>query len=134
VANQSVGVGSHISEGGRDMSVMTWLKEYYPVAASQVPEAEALEHTKRKWVGLRLRNLQRHGLSQPPIPVNSATCALCTHYLPRAAGDPCTECPLYKVRQGVRCDTATRTEEMSPYRAWKDNNAEPMIGWLEQIP
>lgn len=44
------------------MSMRSWKKEYYPVEAAKVPKELAVVASLRKWIGLRLDNLQRHGL------------------------------------------------------------------------
>lgn len=40
-----------------------WLEKYYPVPATKVSKADALEHSIQKWRGLQLPVLKRYGLS-----------------------------------------------------------------------
>jgi hypothetical protein len=113
------------------MSDQSWIDEYYPVEAKDVSEAGALEHSLRKWRGLRPANLARHGLSEPPIWVDCTTCALCVQCSPHDNG--CAKCPLYQVRGNVRCDRTRQDEKRAPYWEWtKRSNPEPMIQWLHR--
>lgn len=115
------------------MSAKSWLKEYYPTRAREVPEEDAVAHSLQKWIGLRKSNLARHKLNKPPIEVNGGTCALCEHFINIAKPD-CPGCPLYEVRGGVRCDTTRSNETDSPFaRYYKFTDPRPMIVWLKRI-
>jgi len=106
------------------MSDKSWIKEYYSVPAALVAEDAALEHSLQKWIGLTQENLAKHGIKNPPIAVDSETCALCHHYIT----DDCFKCPLAQSRNGTPCDSATDDEEVSPYRAYRrEGGPEEMI-------
>lgn len=109
------------------MSLDTWKEVYYQEPASEVPKSRALEHSLRKWVGLREENLAQHGLEPEllhlgKIRIDASTCALCHHYMRNVAG-MCRACPLSTVHDGVErvnCD--------EQYKAWVySHDPEPMI-------
>ena len=96
-----------------------------------------MEHSLRKWEGLRYENLNRHGLEAYSRSINESaetakyleiddgTCALCQ------MGVGCSPCPLYKARGGSACDRRRFGEVKAPWYAWTDNrDPEPMIFWL----
>lgn len=120
------------------MSKKSWLEEYYPVPADQVAEKDAVAHTRRKWEGLLPENLKKHGLSDPPIDVDTTTCALCVHYYhhPMLGQEyrSCTRCPLANARGGVPCDRCRTEEHEAPYHAWSGyEDPTPMIQLLREI-
>ncbi|WP_413937041.1 hypothetical protein [Nitrospira sp. BLG_1] len=99
------------------MSKKSWKQEYYAMPARKVEEFNALQHSLQKWIGLTQENLAKHGIKNPPIAVDSKTCALCHHYI--NIPDDCFECPLAQSRNGTPCDSATDDEDKSPYIAYK---------------
>jgi len=121
------------------MSLQTWKQEFYPVPASEVPEADAIAHSLRKWIGLRKANLERHGMETNGasvfdiryyhLPIDITSCALCAHYWD--AG--CSQCPLDAIR-GCKCyGAAINDEPLSPFSAFRDHfDPEPMIALLEE--
>lgn len=112
------------------MSKASWMSEFYPVDASAVSKAQALNHSIRKWMGLLPENLKRHRLSEPPFSVDADTCALCKIHWTQ---ESCGECPLYLVRGRVRCDSETVADApgWSPFDAYTERgNARPMLAWL----
>lgn len=123
------------------MSIESWKAEFYPVEASEVPKEQAVAHSLKKWEGLRIHNLQRHGMfkdgytflrnlnERGKFYVNADTCALCKYHLDNS----CPNCPLSQVRGDCPCDTDRGGESCSPYDMWtQHNNPEPMIDWLEK--
>jgi len=110
------------------MSKETWLKEFYPIPADEVPENEAIKHSLQKWYGLREENLKKHGLLSPPISICSKTCALCEQYISRG----CRNCPLYQFNERP-CDEGDG-EKLSLFLAYDwQYDPEPMIAALEAI-
>ena len=121
------------------MSLKSWRAEFYPEVAGSVPKERALQHSLRKWEGLRRENLEKHGgrlgggngvvFGNWTLQVNAATCSLCVHHLAAAASVPaCESCPLFKVR-GRSCDTGAG----HPYGAFVwDGDPEPMIALIKQ--
>ena len=122
------------------MSLQTWEEEFYPEpaeAAAKRGEAVAVEHSLRKWEGLKEENLARHGLLESShsiseaktdqhLEISSVTCALCL-----MTGVSCRPCPLYKARGGSACDRRRFDEVKAPWYAWTDDrDPEPMIFWL----
>lgn len=121
------------------MSAETWIKEFYPVSAHDVEsEIGAVNHSLRKWEGLRKSSLNAHGLEIPPISVSSSTCSLCLLY-------GCSDCPITKAI-GISCDYTFDVDmneiqddddefvppdgfdSRSPWMHWNYNmNPEPMI-------
>jgi hypothetical protein len=119
------------------MSLETWKAEFYPVEASEVAVGlPAIEHSLRKWIGLRKENLVRHGLTNVRycigesddkfLNINSNSCALCTHYIDQE----CSECPLVAVR-GMTCDDDF-DEVYAPYQTFGEKgDPEPMIALIQ---
>lgn len=84
------------------MSMKSWMEEFYPVEADEVSEADALEHSHKKWTGLLPENLVKHDVTivelhrhiiltdgAEQLWIDSSTCALCkVHDL------NCAQCPL----------------------------------------
>lgn len=144
------------------MSIETWTQEFYPCRANSAEAHErAVDHSLQKWIGLRRENLEKHGLIQvgyrlysaedvtclrPVFQIDVGTCSLCSVYHDSSAdfvGSPdsdeweplpeCRECPLSKVRDGVPCDYARKSETNSPYYLGTrpgGPDPEPMILWL----
>lgn len=141
------------------MSLSTWKKEFYPETAEKFSRKrrmvsvaiEAIEHSIRKWEGLRKRNLKKHqverGHSFPNsvlvdarpfssgLPVNASTCSLCQYSKPYPGGvTDCEFCPLAHSRQGVSCSFPLLSiESVSPWSAWVVNSDPlPMIKALKK--
>ena len=128
------------------MSLKTWKKEFYPVEADS-PEAQAstraaIEHSLRKWRGLRPEALLKHevrlvGLYNAEVVddcssqfINGRSCALCIQF-DDASGN-CDGCPIFKV-SGVACDPAKNSDEVSAWEVYvHDADPEPMIAQLEK--
>lgn len=115
------------------MSKDTWLKTFYPKPAAAVPADEAVEHSLRKWIGLRDVNKRAHRIPKIPIVVGADSCALCCHY---QFPDDCGRCPLAYARGGAACDELHPLLDIhgpAPWQEWvTHNNPEPMIYWLTQ--
>jgi len=125
------------------MSILTWKEEFYPVPASKVSSEEAVQHSLRKWEGLRPENLRKHKVSitggkvtddeavnlTESVGIDSTSCALC--FLHRDDSDyynPCNACPLMRTH-GRPCDKARQ----SPWSMWvKVKDPEPMISFLRE--
>jgi len=122
------------------MSMIAWTKRYYPVSARRrMSELAAVQHSLRKWEGLRKKILAEYKIKKydnkiisdgaVSLEINEETCALCKKF---RSGDNCGDCPLYLVRGCVQCDYAMSREEEGPYEYWvTTGNPEPMIAWLE---
>lgn len=122
------------------MSLSTWKKEFYPTEAKNVKEADAVEQSLRKWIGLRRKNLAKHGVRHDMdityligdgnynMVIDGDSCALCQHYL-SLNFKPCSDCPLYAALGGS-CDY----DRSAPYDIWRNtSNPEPMIAALQAI-
>lgn len=120
------------------MSLKTWKEEFYPIDAEYVSEEDAVEHSLRKWIGLRKENLDKHRIStgwtgisdgDEDVYIDSSTCALCQRYFDDEAVNECASCPLFDLL-GKRCDNG----DDSPFVIWGEyENPEPMIAALEQL-
>lgn len=130
------------------MSLETWLAEYYPTPANEVPEGEALDHSIRKWLGLRAENLSKHKVTlldtvifddddiedephdELGISINGDTCALCEHhheYDGSLSILTCPTCPIV-VATGEACSG----KPGSAYSEFcTDRGPEPMIRLLQ---
>jgi hypothetical protein len=137
------------------MSIKTWKKEFYPTPANKVSERFALQHSLRKWLGLRKSALKRHNLyihrgelyaneshalGDAKFVADSSTCSLCVRYITylstsRAASFACGNCPLYLSRGEVPCygSFTVGKEETSPYMSLVEkDDPEPMIKALQK--
>jgi hypothetical protein len=123
------------------MSLKTWCEEFYPVPACNVPESEELDHSIRKWEGLRPAARKRHGVSNNcygdlysgtnMFSIDVTTCALCVRHYNLAAG-LCPGCPLSDVR-GADCVSLAKGEREPPYDAWYDRgDPRSMLKWLRR--
>lgn len=128
------------------MSFETWMDEFYPVDAVDVPKNEAVAHSLRKWRGLTQENLEKHGVTldgrvvrEPythdlmrSLWIDGYSCALCIYYHP-VPGE-CSSCPLYQYL-GYSCDTYDYPENrIGPYAQWSGGRFSdplPMIEALE---
>ena len=118
------------------MSLETWKEEFYFVDASEVPVEQAIQHSLRKWIGLRQENLDKHGVSiegkriygeDGRLFISESSCALCRYYLEDYSN--CRHCPLYTVL-GRSCDSG----RSAPYQQFVlDGDPEPMIRALSDI-
>lgn len=140
------------------MSLETWKAEFYPVPASsftaETSTIDLVEHSLRKWIGLREENLRKHGIStnrwyreiactesvnDPPLQIDSTTCALCVVAEEKhkkedyAAPSMCKHCILTKLRNGLQCDEVHILESASPWSIWlRSADPEPMIKLLKE--
>lgn len=94
------------------MSFKSWRRGFYPYPASRPKTAlKALEHSLRKWLGLRPEYLKEHGcvlanekgriyVSHPHerghLDIDALSCALCHLFLNDCRNDDCRKCPLFK--------------------------------------
>jgi len=118
------------------MSLATWKKEFYPIPASRCPEKDALQHSLRKYLGVRPTMLNRHNLfkagctlceyeSQAHFHFIERTCALCKFYTSKHKCNP--QCPLAR-KEGPLCG-----DEDSAYMHWhRTGDPEPMIRALRR--
>jgi uncharacterized CHY-type Zn-finger protein len=122
------------------MSIETWKKEFYPKKPTErMSKKTAIQHSLKKWIGLRPENLKKHQLQYTNAKdlkdedgnmffVNSDSCSLCIKYLNFAASISCQKCPLYKSLDNHPCDNWNQ-----PYFQFMDNNdPEPMIVALKE--
>ena len=122
------------------MSLKTWKEEFYPVDAgspeAQVSTRAAVEHSLRKWRGLRPEALLKHEVRlegpynkevvgyvdcrRESQVISGFSCALCLKF-------HCDDCPLVGV-SGLACD-----DKGSAWDAYIGQaEPEPMIAQLEQ--
>lgn len=122
------------------MSLQSWIEEFYPIPAKEVSKENALEHSIKKWEGLRKENLEKHDLMQEDrsildqesyeaLRIDGNSCALCVHY---AARTSCIGCPLYHIRQDTKCDKSNKDVSAVYFDFTEDENPEPMIEELKQ--
>lgn len=103
------------------MSLKTWKEEFYPVDAESVSEEDALDHSLRKWIGLKPENLKKHGVFKvsgwrsivdkndeyDSMLIDGVSCSLCKFYLGDEVDSQCESCPLTAQRGGRACDEST---------------------------
>lgn len=123
------------------MSLASWKEEFYPTDAADCSEKDALEHSIRKWKGIREEALEKHGLliggndnmiceahypGESFLAFSPKTCALCWRYSTGVFN--CDRCP---VVQGGHTGCYNPP---SLYQAffW-DLDPEPMIEMLESL-
>jgi len=140
---------SHVDKGETEMSLQSWKKEFYPISAQRAAKGsavETIEHSLKKWTGLRKKHLDRHDLSTDyggirgtgqSFYIDAVSCSLCAKFYDDASADgnsACRNCPLAKARGSVSCAfRLAPTEPHSPYWAWiTRHDPEPMIFWLKK--
>ena len=135
------------------MSLNTWKEEFYPVAADAAKgdALAAVDHSLKKWEGLRAENLTKHSCSVTTVgsiitdvcedettadntfEVNCESCALCKYNDTLNQGSYCDSCPI-TLATGVACDDVygeLEEDDIAPWDAWTMNeNPEPMIAVL----
>ena len=119
------------------MSLGSWRRRYYPVAAHRVPKGGRARAMLRKWRGLRAPALARHGFYhgyRTPVVegvgdadeyflVNNEHCSYCLKM------EHCSECPVCREGHGLDCDN-----RRSAYWRWlAKDDPEPMIGILTRL-
>jgi hypothetical protein len=125
---------------GEEMSLQTWIDEFYPVPANEVPEKHALGHSIIKWIGLQPENLARHNVvrsgrdvygsdADRRLSIDDETCALCRFHIRPRYGLLCKTCPLHIAIGGFDCDDGLRPAAPNPYGAFVDGDPAPMLEW-----
>lgn len=131
------------------MSGKTWLQEFYPVPAAKCPADQALDHSIRKWGGLRPASLEKHGvklvwqdwydsgffavdLGSDQLAIAADSCALCArHTDDETMTVACDECEISIAatdRERDRYGVRTCSREFD--RFCKKADPEPMIKLL----
>lgn len=137
------------------MSLTTWKEEFYPIPADKAKgdALTAVDHSLKKWEGLRADNMKRHGcyaagsaISDDLLDVvtddgtmllNCETCALCKYK--DSLDDErtyCDKCPI-TLATGSPCDDLYADDDgdeaaVIPWDEWTARqNPEPMIAVLE---
>lgn len=128
------------------MSTASWQKEFYPIAASKVPAAEATAHSLQKWKGTRPEALAKHGVHfnkyKELVPKDSElvvlvfdgnSCALCRHHLYTG----CQTCPILFYKKSIDSNFEFKDEAceqeygISGGTFDHPGNTQPMIDLLE---
>jgi hypothetical protein len=90
------------------MSLSSWKREFYKRPAKKTSRKFALQHSLRKWIGLKPSNLKKHSVfisdfsvvdgntSRGSLQIDDQTCALCVHFLNSPVHD-CKGCPLTEI-------------------------------------
>jgi len=89
------------------MSLEAWKAKYLSVTVQDCSAEDALEHSRLKWEGLQVENLEEFGChlegaylidydDSSILPIDSSNCALCAHYLLTSNDfkDTCAKCPI----------------------------------------
>lgn len=91
------------------MSKASWLEEF------------GLEDPLKKWTGLLPGNLTKHGGLKSVCwvvfedgRIDTTDCTWCYEF----QDSKCVDCPLFKIREGTRCDAKLLTECTSPWHSW----------------
>ncbi len=126
------------------MSLKTWIAEFYPVEAKDVPPEKAVEASLLMWRGASQANLERHGMRKMAgeyvlceeddecawFGFRVGTCSLCVHY-----GAPCEHesphCPLAAASFAAGGAHPCFSDN-GAYERWSDTgDPEPMIRLLQ---
>lgn len=147
------------------MTFNTWKKEFYPINARTAADkaktvdgfddVALVQHSLKKWIGLRDENLKRHGVEiveynhgskyitsggnrLVELHIDSGSCALCDAHIKSydEHDHPCETCPLYQSRGNIACDDYNEYEDEEnvepPWFQFSTNDdPEPMIKALE---
>lgn len=128
------------------MSYETWKAEFYPETAEAIVDRgaspiELIEHSIRKWEGLKPENLSKHDVihrngklyddSDPfldALRIDFSSCSLCQRFLKNSI---CSACPLHQSRGHIDCDEPKEDERLAPYYDFVDEGDPlPMIAEL----
>ena len=126
------------------MSLKSWKEEFYPTPASDFDRdsnpVEIVRHSLNKWRGLLPENMSYHDVkynivnnivdsnTREEFGIDTASCSLCQVFKGCGA---CIDCPLYKVRSGIRCDEPRAGKDNGPFdRHTRTGDPKPMIEWL----
>lgn len=128
------------------MSIKTWKAEFYSRPLKKFTKVQAIEHSLRKWIGLRPENREKHLASiymfswlrdykGELFEIDSVSCALCVKYHQDYDSEfevsRCETCPLYQ-SLGVPCDDREGDIDQ-PWVLWVDKaDPEPMISALQK--
>lgn len=126
------------------MSLKSWKKKFYPVQAYFLKKKSilaAIQHSIKKWVGLRPKNLKKHNLhlsdaiifellpdksNSKDFSICEESCALCVKFL--RTKSHCRACPIGKILRHP-CDSC----DTDPYKIFSQtDNVEPMIKLLKK--
>lgn len=124
------------------MSLQTWRNEFYPITAHACvrrDKTKALDHSLRKWEGVRPKNLKRHGVvlrnsdlickkTGELMRFSARNCSLCVAHLRTKKGvSSCNQCPLALSRAGIPCDKVDDNtgEWLSPFH-WFTQEGTPI--------
>lgn len=123
------------------MSLESWMAEFMPLDAYDVSEADALEHSLRKWSGLLPDALSRHDVSLSgqdlrekdggaALVIDEDSCALCVHHRrDNVTRKFCQACPLLASNDGLPCDSLLGP--LNHYHEFTNKgNPRPMINLL----
>lgn len=120
------------------MSLRTWMQTYYPITAlkaAELPLEDVVEHSLRKWIGLRKENLDRHGVRADykiitdgleTLEITTDTCSLCCKFYEGL--DKCSDCPLFTILGG----SCARVSNCPYLKYTHNHDPEPMIEALEK--
>lgn len=125
------------------MSLRSWKSEYYrSILKASKDTLLAIDHSIKKWEGLRPSALQKHNLTAPfdtkslfskrgdtKFKVSGKTCALCRMTQKETRGNvECSICPLYTLTK-VHCDQFN-----GPWNVWVNKrDPEPMLKALIRL-
>ena len=121
------------------MSLKTWKKEFYVIPASKCPRNMAIHHSLKKWIGLRAKNLEKHGMKKHTMlfiiseaeikenfkgrgwfRISSRSCALCHYFMDT------DDCP-------ITVDFPCFGDCALAYNVWvEEGDPEPMISKLKK--
>lgn len=123
------------------MSLKTWRDEFYPISAQEAAKKgmiACIKHSLQKWIGLRPKNLARHGVEgvraiynkfgypEGRFDIDAGSCSLCQKYDKTSLS--CESCPIYRAT-GNTCHHWGG----SPYGQYLFNGSpEHMIDTLER--
>jgi hypothetical protein len=135
------------------MSLASWKKEFYRIPASKVSKRNALQHSLKKWIGLKPCNRKKHKVSLvygslvddsdvvafeegcrngyieiDSFDIDNTTCALCKHFFSsKYLDNHCKDCLLVKANF-MSCE-----DDYSPFDLFVNKGlVSPMITALEK--
>ena len=134
------------------MRLITWKKTFYRVPAdTDMNTLEAIDHSLKKWIGLRAENMEKHGLEKKTgatgylsiitdgseiMRIGTVSCALCVKFYPDPKSEQhnCVDCPLYVANGRRRCDEDNENG-VNLFFIWNSKitcDPEPMIAALRR--
>jgi len=130
------------------MSLKSWKEEFYSVPACNVTVKNSEDHVERKWHGLTIKNLRKHGLKRikgnfisdgvSEFQIYASSCAWCKINNKRGGVSKylfshCHFCPAVKAGMGMCTDYDGCDHVETPWSNWSNlGRTKEMLDWIRR--